>query len=151
MSSTSTFRGVMTLLADSITASAASLWPWSAASIEARRIAADGYAAGQVADVYYLVSFDEAAPEPALAAIRGAGFAVREPAPLSGFVTVKARIRVAAYDLIMAGARLDRIAEGYGAFATLIGAGRATGEEPARAAVSSRHLSDGERGVSAVA
>ena len=126
-------------------------WPWSAASIEARRIAADGYAAGMVDDVYYLVSFDEAAPEPALAAIRGAGFAVREPAPLSGFVTVKARIRIAAYDLIMAGARLDRIAEEYGAFATLIGAGRATGEEPARAAVSSRHLSDGERGVSAVA
>lgn len=134
MSSTSSFRSVMTLLGDSIAATVASLWPWSAASIEARRIAADGYAAGQLADVYYLVSFDDAAPEAALVAIRAAGFAVREPGPSSGFVTVKVRIRIAAYDLIIAGARLDRIAEQHGAFATLIGAARATNEEPARAA-----------------
>ena len=91
MSSTSTFRGVMTLLADSITATASSLWPWSAASIEARRIAADGYAAGQVADVYYLVSFDEAAPEPALAAIRGAGFAVLSCARMPAGFSVSGR------------------------------------------------------------
>lgn len=139
MYSTRSFHGAITLLADSIAAAAASLWPWSAASIEARRIAADGYAAGQLADVYYLVSFEDAAPEAALATIRAAGFAVREPGPLSGFVTVKVRIRVAAYDLIITGARLDRIAEGYGAFATLIGAGRATNEEPARAEPARTH------------
>ena len=138
MSSMNSFRGVMALLADSVAATAASLWPWSAASIEARRIAADGYAAGEPADVYYLVSIEGAAPETALAAIRAAGFVVREPAPLSGFVTVKVRIHIGAYDLTIAGARLDHIAEQFGAFATLIGAARTTNEEPARAAVPSR-------------
>jgi hypothetical protein len=134
MSSTNSFRGAMTLLADSITATAASLWPWSAASIEARRIAADGYAPGQLADVYYLVSFDDGAPESALAALRAAGFTVREPAPPSGFLTVKAHIRIAPYDLTIASARLDHIAEQFGAFATLIGAGRTTNDEAGRAA-----------------
>ena len=139
MSSKDSFRSVMTLLADSVAATAASLWPWSGASIEARRIAADGYPAGKPADVYYLVSFDDAAPEDALAAIRAAGFAVREPGPLSGFVTVKVRVHVGAYDLTIAGARLEHIAEEFGAFSTLIGAARTTNEEPGRtAAVHSR-------------
>jgi len=133
MSSKSSFRGVMILLADSIAATAASLWPWSAASIEARRIAADGYRAGELADVYYLVSIDGGAPDDALAAIRAAGFAVREPGPLRGFVTVKARIHIGAYDLTIAGARLEHIAEEFGAFSTLIGAARTGDEEPARA------------------
>ena len=139
MSSTNSFRDVVTLLADSVAATAASLWPWSAASIEARRIAADGYAAGEPADVYYLVSFEDAAPETALAAIRAAGFAVREPGALSGFVTVKVRIHIGAYDLTIAGARLDHIAEQFGAFATLIGAARTTTEEPTRAVPARSH------------
>ena len=130
----------MILLADSIAATAASLWPWSAASVEARRIAADGYTAGELADVYYLVSLEDAAPEAALAAIRAAGFSVREPGPLSGFVTVKVRIHVGAYDLTIAGARLDHIAEQFGAFATLIGAARTSSEEPARPPVSRRRV-----------
>ena len=133
MSSKNSFRSVMTVLADSVAATAASLWPWSSAAVEARRIVADGYPAGEVADVYYLVSFDGAASDEALAAIRFAGFAVREPAAQSGFVTVKARIHIGAYDLTIAGARLDHLADEFGAFATLIGAARTTNEESGRA------------------
>ena len=139
MSSTSSFRSAMILLADSIAATASSLWPWSAASVEARRIAADGHAAGELADIYYLVSFDDGASESALAAIRAAGFTVREPGPLSGFLTVKARIHIAPYDLTIAGARLDHIAEQFGAFATLIGAARTSNDEPTRAVPARSH------------
>lgn len=128
MSRKSSFAQTMILLGDSIVAALASLWPRSAASIEARRLVADGHPAGELADVYYLVSFDESAPEAALAAIRAAGFSVREPGPSSGFVTVRARMRLRAYDLTMVGAQLDHTVEEFGGFATLIGAARPASE-----------------------
>ena len=123
----------MTLLGDRITAALTSLWPWSTASVEARRIALDGHAIGTITDVYYLVSFDDPAPDSARAAIRAAGFTVGDPAPQSGFVTVRASIRLGAYDLAIADLRLERIAGAFGGFATLIGAARMTSEETARA------------------
>ena len=123
----------MTLLGDNLAAAAASLWPWSIASVEARRIANEGYAAGSVTEIYFLVSFDGPAPDAALAAIRGAGFIVRDPAPQSGFVTVRLRMRLGPWELTIAGARLDRIVEEFGGFATLIGAARTTSEEASRA------------------
>ena len=119
----------MTLLGDGITAAVAALWPWSTSAVEARRLALDGYATGALADIYYLVSFDDAVPDTALAAIRGAGFTVRDAAPKSGFVTVRVQIRLGAFALTVAGARLDRIVEQFGGFATLIGAAQMTSDE----------------------
>jgi hypothetical protein len=131
MSRKSSFARAMILLGDSIAAALASLWPRSAASIEARRLIADGHPAGELADVYYLVSFDESAPDAALAAIRAVGFSIREPGPLSGFVTVRARMRLSAYDLTMVGAQLDHTVEEFSGFATLIGAARPTSDPEA--------------------
>jgi hypothetical protein len=130
----SSFARGMTLVADSISASIASLWPWSMASVEARRLARDGYALGTPADIFYLVSFDDAAPDAALAALRSGGFLVRDPAPQGGFVTVRARIRLGAFALTIAGTRLDRIVEQFDGFATLIGAGTLPVTEGARSA-----------------
>lgn len=127
----------MTLLADSVNAALSVVRPWSTSSVEARRLALDGYPKGSLADIYYLVSFDETPPDAALAALRGAGFSVRDPASHSGFLTVKTRIRMGAFDLTLASARLDRIVDEFSGFATLIGAGRATSDEPARAVAKS--------------
>lgn len=124
MSNDSSFARVMALLADSVAATFAAVWPWSAASIEVRRLAADGYPAGERADVYYLVSFDAPPSDDAVRAVRAAGFSIRDPAPSSGFLTVRATIRMGAYELMIAGSRLDRLVARYEGFATLIGAGR---------------------------
>ena len=137
----------LTLLGDSLAAAVASLWPWSTASVEARRLRLDGHAVGAVTDIYYLVSFDDAVPDAALAAIRGAGFIVRDPAAPSGFVTVRARIRLGAYDLTIAGTRLERIVESYDGFATLIGAARMSNEEPARAVSPGSRRGGGDPGA----
>lgn len=130
----SSFARVVALLADSIAATAASLWPRSTASREASRLVNDGYPAKQICDVYFLVSFDGGVPDDAMATMRAAGFVVREQsgAP-GGFVTVRARVRLAAYDLSIASARLDRIAEAFDGFSTVIGAARPTNEDAARA------------------
>ena len=123
----------MTLLGDSVAAALAALWPWSTSSVEARRLALNGYETGAVADIYYLVSFDDPIPGGALAAIRGAGFTVRDPASQTGFLTVRVQIRLGAFALTIAGARLDRIVEQFGGFATLIGAAHMSKDEAPRA------------------
>jgi hypothetical protein len=129
----SSFANLMTTLTDSVVAIAASLWPRSTASLEANRLIADGYPAKQICDVYFLVSFDGTVPDGALAAIRGAGYAIPEQGgSSSGFFTVRARVRLGAYDLSMAGARLDRIAEAFDGFSTVIGAARPASEDATR-------------------
>ena len=138
ISTRSNFARGMILLADSISAGIASLWPWSTASVEARRLAHEGYAPGTPADIYYLVSFDDVAPDAALPALRSAGFLVRDSAAQSGFLTVRARIRLSAFALTIAGARLDRIVEQHDGFATLIGAGTLLSPEGARSAAGTR-------------
>jgi hypothetical protein len=127
----------LTPLGDSLAAAVASIWPWSTASVEARRLRLDGHASGAVTDIYYLVSFDDSVPEAALAAIRRVGFSPREPASQRGFVTVRGRLRLGAYDLTVAGARLDRAVAQFGGFVTLIGAAQLSNEERARAAAPS--------------
>lgn len=108
-------------LADSIAATIASLWPRSAASLESRRLVGDGYPAGEVCDVHFLVSFDDTMPDDALVAIRAGGFAIRDQGdPIRGFITVRRSVRLGAYELSLAGARLDRIAARFGGFATVI-------------------------------
>lgn len=132
-------------LADSIGATAASLWPRSIASLEANRLVADGYRAKEECDVYFLVSFDDTVPDDAVAAMRAAGFAVRELAnPPGGFITVRARVRLGAYELSMAGARLDRVVATFDGFATVIGAARPTSED------ATRPVSAASRSVAAV-
>ena len=131
MSSENSVAHTMVLLGDRIVAAFASSWPRSAAALEARRLVADGYPAGKPCDVYFLVSFDDAVPDDALAAIRAAGFSVREPLGASGFATIRARLTLGAYDLTMTGTRLERIAARFGGFSTLIGAARPAGEEAA--------------------
>ena len=132
MPSEKSLARIMTVLADSTFAAVASLWPRSAAAIEARRLIADGYPRGKPADVYFLVSFDGAVPDDALSAIRVAGFAIREPAQGGDFATIRTRIRLGAFELMMTGKRLDRIVESFGGFATLIGAARPSSEDNAR-------------------
>ena len=136
------FAHVVATLADSVIATAASLWPRSTASLETNRLIADGYPAKEVCDVYFLVSFDGAVPDGALVDIRSAGFVVREESGSpGGFVTVRARVRLAAYELSMAAARLDRIAESFDGFSTVIGAVRPTNEDaPRPVRVSSRSV-----------
>jgi hypothetical protein len=138
-SNNSSLASVLAELADGIAATLASLWPRSAAALEAGRLVADGYPAGEVCDVHFLVSFDEATPDAALTAIRAGGFAIREQGdPVRGFITVRRQVRLGAYQLSLAGARLDRIAAGFGGFATVICATPPTNDDVARAVVSSR-------------
>ena len=132
MPSEKSLANVMTVLGDSVVATVASLWPRSAAAIEARRLIADGYPRGEPADVYFLVSFDGAVPDDALAAIRIAGFSIRESGQGDDFATIRTRIRLGAFALTMTGKRLDRIVESHGGFATLIGAARPASEDAAR-------------------
>jgi hypothetical protein len=130
---------VLAELADGIAATMASLWPRSAASLEANRLASDGHPAGEVCDVHFLVSFDDAMPDEALMAIRAGGFAIREAGdPIRGFITVRRRVRLGAYALSLAGARLDRIAARFGGFATVICATPPASEDSPRAAAVSR-------------
>ena len=134
-STSSTLARVIGLLSDSAAATLAALWPRSTASIEANRLVNDGYRAGELCDVHFLVAFDGTIPDSAFIAIRTGGFAVREQnGSLGGFVTVRARVRLRAYDLSITGARLDRIAEAHEAFATMIGAARPTGGDAPRPA-----------------
>jgi hypothetical protein len=135
-SSTSGLVGVLAELADSIAATTASLWPRSVASLEVSRLVGDGYPAGEVCDVHFLVSFDERMPEDALVAIRAGGFAIRDQGdPIRGFITVRRRVRLGAYQLSLAGARLDRIAGRFGGFATVICATPPANEDAALAGV----------------
>ncbi len=129
----SSFARAVALLSDSIFASAAALWPRSTASLEANRLVNDGYPAKEICDLYFLVSFDGGVPDGVLATMRAAGFAVREQSGSpGGFVTVRTRVRLGAYDLSMAAARLDRIARVFDGFSTVIGAARPTNEDAPR-------------------
>ena len=129
----SNFARVMEMFSDRIVATFSSLWPRSTASIEASRLVNDGYPAGQACDVHFLISFDQAMPDAASTAIRAGGFSVREQnGSSSGFVTARATVRLTAWDLSIAGARLDRIVEDFDGFATVIGAARPATEEAAR-------------------
>lgn len=144
MSSTkSGLASVIAELSDSIAATIASLWPRSAASLETSRLVGDGYPTGEVCDVHFLVSFDDRMPDDALVAIRAGGFAIRDQGdPVRGFITVRRRVRLGAYELSLAGARLDRIAARFGGFATVICATPpANDEAPRPAGVSRRAVS----------
>ena len=107
---------------DAVVALVAAAWPRSMTSREIERLTLDGYPTGDSCDVYFLLSFDAPDWERALDALQSAGFVVRDASVgLGAFVTVRTRVRLRAFELSLAGARLDRVVAPFGAFATLIG------------------------------
>src|SRR4051812_44336438 len=75
----------------------AALWPRSEARREVGRLADEGYAAGTLCDVDFVVAFERGAAERALRAMRLAGFAEGDSSHSSrGFVTVHRPLRLRA-------------------------------------------------------
>ena len=114
------------LAADVVDAAAAALsaaWPRSLAVREVERLAEDGYAVGELCDVDFSLAFET--PEladMALAAIHLQGFTVLDRTQVTrGFATVRAPVRLRAYDLVRAQSRLNRAVGRYGAFGAVIG------------------------------
>ena len=100
----------------------AAVWPRSMARWEVERLTADGYPAGEPCDVEFSLAFDDGLADVALPAVRHAGFVVDDRAKAErGFVTVRGRVRLRAYDLSRAAARLDRLVAPYGGSAAVIG------------------------------
>jgi hypothetical protein len=108
---------------DAATAVLSAAWPRSLAAREVERLAEDGYAVGEPCDVDFSLAFD--APEMvdlALAAVFLEGFTVLDRTQLPrGFATVRASVRLRAYDMVRATSRLNRAVSRYHAFGAVIG------------------------------
>ena len=123
---------------DVATAALSAAWPRSLAAREVERLAEDGYAIGQACEVDFALALDT--PEladMALSAVALAGFIPLDRHPdAHGFVTVRAPVRLRAYDLVRATSRLNRAVWRYGGFAEVIGpaAPVAVEDMPGRAA-----------------
>jgi hypothetical protein len=103
----------------------AALWPRSEARREVERLADEGYAAGTLCDVDFVVAFDRESAEHALPAVRSAGFDVGDSSHSArGLVTVRRRMRLNAYDIARTSARLGRVVTRYGGFAEIVGPAR---------------------------
>ena len=134
------FDRAPTLAADVVDVATAVLtaaWPLSLAAREMERLADDGYAIGRMCDVDFSLALDT--PElrdMALSAAMLAGFTLTDSDQASrGFVTVRAPVRLRAYDLLRATSRLNRAVSRYGGFAEIIGpASPALGHTPEQAA-----------------
>jgi hypothetical protein len=122
---------------DAATAALTAAWPLSLAAREMERLADDGYTMGQVCDVDFSLALDtRELSDMALSAAMLAGFTVIDPDQASrGFVTVRAPVRLRAYDLLRATSRLNRAVWRYGGFGEIIGpAAPAITEPPEQAA-----------------
>jgi hypothetical protein len=108
---------------DAATAALSAAWPRSLAAREVERLADDGYPVGEICDVDFSLAFD--APDlvdMALAAVHLQGFTVLDRTQAErGFVTVRAAVRLRAYDLVRATSRLNRAVWRYGGFGAAIG------------------------------
>lgn len=107
-------------------------WPRSLATREMERLVADGYTHGAVVNVDFAVAVESGdRAELALSAAALAGFHPLERIPdAHGFVTVRAPVRLRAYDLVRAASRLNRAVYRYGAFAEVIGPAEPAGSGP---------------------
>lgn len=131
-------------VADTGVALFAAVWPRSMAKFEISRLAADGYTAGQTYDVDFSVALENERADAALPAMREAGFTVGGGARLGdgsrkaadGFVTVRRRVRLRAYDLSREQARLNRLASRFGGWAAVIGPSTPPAEAASPLAVS---------------
>jgi hypothetical protein len=108
---------------DAATAALSAAWPRSLAAREVERLAEDGYAIGELCDVDFSLAFDTPDQvDMALAAVHLEGFTVLDQSQLTrGFVTVRAPVRLRAYDLVRTTARLNRAVWRYGGFGAVIG------------------------------
>jgi hypothetical protein len=108
---------------DAATAVLTAAWPRSMVAREVERLAEDGYAIGELCDVDFSLAFET--PEfidMALAAVLLEGFTVLDRSQITrGFATVRAPIRLRAYDLVRATSRLNRVVSRYGGFGAAIG------------------------------
>jgi hypothetical protein len=108
---------------DAATAALSAAWPRSLAAREVERLANDGYAVGEICDVDFSLALDT--PElvdMALAAANLEGFTVLDRTQMErGFATVRAPVRLRAYDLVRAASRLNRAVWRYGGFGAVIG------------------------------
>lgn len=114
-------------VADRGAALLSAVWPRSMAKWEVERLERDGYRVGELCDVDFSLAFDGGAydrgvADVALPAVKRAGFSVGDRARAErGFVTVRRRVRLRAYDLSRAAARLNRLVAPYGGSAAVIG------------------------------
>ena len=108
---------------DVATAALSAAWPRSLAAREVERLAEDGYAIGEACDVDFALALDAAElADMALSAAALAGFTPLDRHPdAHGFVTMRAAVRLRAYDLVRATSRLNRAVWRYGGFAEVIG------------------------------
>lgn len=115
------------------TAALSAAWPRSLAAREVGRLAEDGYEIGEVCDVDFSLAFD--GPERidmALAAVNLHGFTVLDRTQAQrGFATVRAAVRLRAYDLVRATSRLNRAVWRYGGFGAVIGPAESVAHEGA--------------------
>jgi hypothetical protein len=111
---------------DAATAVLSAAWPRSLAAREVERLADDGYAVGEICDVDFSLAFDTPElVEMALAAVYLQGFTVLDRTQAErGFATLRAAVRLRAYDLVRATSRLNRAVARYGGFGTVIGPAR---------------------------
>lgn len=92
---------------------------------EVERLADEGYAAGTECDVEFVVAFDAETAERAIPAVRLAGFDVGDSTHSArGFVTVRRRVRLDAFEIARAMTQLTRAVARYGGFAEIVGPSR---------------------------
>lgn len=110
-------------MVDAATAVLSAAWPLSLAACEMERLAGDGYVIGEVCEMDFSLALDAREMiDMALSAAMLAGFTVLDPDQASrGFVTVRAPVRLRAYDLLRATSRLNRAVWRYGGFGEAIG------------------------------
>ena len=106
---------------DTIIALAEAAWPRSMSSREIERLAGDGYEAGSVHEMYFLLSFERPELDALRERLQRAGFTIPDGGGLESFITVRTPVRLRAFELSLVNARLDRLVAPWDGFATLIG------------------------------
>jgi hypothetical protein len=113
---------LVTVAADVSFAVGSALWPRSQASRERDRLVNEGYEDGAFCELDFTLAFPDAAGAgQALEAVRAAGFTMEQRLDARGFAVVRAAARLRPYDLSRIVARLNRIVQGYGGFAEVVG------------------------------
>lgn len=122
------FSDAAARVADLARGTISAVWPRGTAGFEMSRLLDEGYTSGERCDVAFSVSFDDPATAAAAAqAVREArvpgavGYVVDTTQLARGFITVQERLRLRAFDLACATARLERIVGRYEGFVALIG------------------------------